>query len=212
MKMKTEEKRQAILEGAAQVFQELGFERTTMAAISARAGGSKATIYNYFSTKEELFFEIMSLATEAEFEAVHQAIDPATDNIATSLLHFGEKLLAFLYSPSFQAQRHLAIAESRRSRLGQLAYERGVLRSQKLMEEFLQAAMTSGKLRQANPHVATCHLYSLLESELLDRFLFQLQDQIPGEEIAAATGRAIEVFMAAYGPRSGGETKSMHPC
>lgn len=201
MAIKTEEKRQAIIRVATQAFQELGFERTSMSEICARVGGSKATLYNYFPSKEELFFEIMFLSTQAEFEAVHRSIDQSTENIAESLRNFGESLLTFLYSPQVQSQRHLAISESGRSEQSRLVYERGVLRSQNLVAEFLQAAMKLGKLQQADPVVATRHLHSLLESELLERFLFQLLGEVSIEEIKASTARAIAVFMAAYGPR-----------
>lgn len=200
MKKKTEAKRQAILDIAAQAFQELGFERTSMSEICARVGGSKATLYNYFPSKEELFFEVVFLSTEAEFDAAHLAIDGATEDIADALRNFGESLLTVLYSPQVRAQRHLAISESGRTNIGTLVYERGVLRSQNLMTEFLQQAMTRGKLRQIDPQVATRHLYSLLESELLERFLFQVLGDVSAEEIKAITGRAIVVFMAAYGP------------
>ena len=63
--MKPEEKRQAILDVAAQAFRELGFERTSMSEIRARVGGSKETLYHYFPSKEILFFEVMSRSTEA---------------------------------------------------------------------------------------------------------------------------------------------------
>jgi len=199
MKKKTEAKRQAILDVAAQAFQELGFERTSMSEICARVGGSKATLYNYFPSKEELFFEVAFLASEAEFETVHAAIDTTMTDIAESLRHFGETFLAFLYSPRIRAQRHLAVSESGRTNLGRLVYERGVLRSQNLIATFLQQAMSQGKLRQTDPNVATQHLHSLLESELLDRFLFQLLGEVSSDEIRLVTARAIDVFMAAYG-------------
>ena len=199
MKKKTETKRQAILDVATQAFLELGFERTSMSEICARVGGSKATLYNYFPSKEELFFEVIFLSTEAEFEAVLVAIDATTEDIAEALRHFGVTLLGFLYSPKVRAQRHLAVSESGRTNLGRLVYERGVLRSQNLMAEFLQQAMNAGKLRQADPQVATRHLYSLLESELLERFLLQVLDEVSAEEIRTVTARAIEVFTAAYG-------------
>lgn len=202
MKKKTEAKRQAILDVAAQAFREFGFERTSMSEICARVGGSKATLYNYFPSKEELFFEIVFLSTEAEFDAAHRAIDGTTEDIADSLRNFGETLLAVLYSSPVRAQRHLAISESGRTNIGSLVYERGVLRSQNLMTEFLQQAMRLGRLRQAEPLVATRHLYSLLESELLERFLFQVLGDVSGEEIKAITARAIAVFMAAYGPNN----------
>lgn len=202
MKTKTEAKRQAILEKAADVFRELGFERASMSEICARVGGSKATLYNYFASKDELFFETMNHLCEAELEAAYQSIDSATDNIVEALRHFGERFLSFLYSPTVMAYRHLSIAESGRTELGRLLYERGVMPSQKLVTDFLEAAMSLGRLRQADPVLATKHWYALLESELIDRFLFKLADAIDEAEIKAATARALEVFMAAYGPRA----------
>jgi AcrR family transcriptional regulator len=201
MAKKTDVKRQHILTVAAQVFREFGFERASMSEICSRVGGSKATLYNYFPSKEELFVEIMFLSNEAEFEAVYHSIDPSTEDIAESLRNFGESLLTFLYSPQIQSQRHLAISGSGRSERSRLVYERGVLRSQNLVAEFLKAAMELGKLKPADPIVATRHLHSLLESELLERFLFQLLGEVSTEEIKAVTARAIDVFMAAYGPR-----------
>ncbi|CAG1012445.1 partial putative HTH-type transcriptional regulator YvdT, partial [Anaerolineales bacterium] len=59
MAKKSDTKRQHILAVAAEAFQEYGFERTSMSEICARVGGSKATLYNYFSSKDELFFEVM---------------------------------------------------------------------------------------------------------------------------------------------------------
>lgn len=200
MKKKTEAKRQAILDVAAQTFRELGFERTSMSEICARVGGSKATLYNYFDSKEELFFAVMSAATEAEFEAVHSAFDLITVDITESLHRFGERFLTFLYSPQIQANRRLAFSESGRTKLGPIVYERGVMRSQNLIAEFLHQAMGLGKLRQADPYVATRHLCGLLESELLERFLLQALNEVSSEEINAVTTRAIAVFMAAYGP------------
>ncbi len=202
MKMKTETKRQAILDVAAEAFREMGFG-VSMAEITARVGGSKATIYNYFSSKEELFCEVMFRASEAEFEAVHDSIGLLQEDMPESLRRFGEKFLTFLYSPNIRAQRHLAISESGRTELGRLVYERGVMRSMNLIAEFLREAMRLGKLRQADPLVASRHLCSLLESELLDCFLFQLPLDVGAERIRAVSGRAVDVFMAAYGRQQG---------
>jgi AcrR family transcriptional regulator len=205
MKKKTDVKRQAILDVAAQVFREFGFKRALMSEICARLGGSKATLYNYFPSKEELFFEVVAASTEAEVEAVHHALSASNEDIAESLCHFGERLLTFLYSPPLQAQRHLAISESGRTELGRIVYERGVLRTQHLVTEFLQKAMSLGKLKQADPVLATKHLYSLLESELIDQFLFQQLGEISEKDIEGFASRAIGVFMAAYGPSTSAE-------
>ncbi len=202
MRMKTEAKRQAILEVAAQAFQELGFERTSMSEICARVGGSKATIYNYFASKEELFSEVIFLSTEAEFMVVHQALEASTDDVAESLQRFGERLLTFLYSPRIRAERHLAISESRRSELGRLVYERGVQRSQNLIAAFMARAMTQGQLRETDARVVAQHFFGLLEAELLEPFLHQQLGEVGAEQIRAVTARAVAVFMAGYGPRA----------
>jgi len=48
----------AILEGAKRIFAERGFHAATVSSIAKKAHVSEATIYEYFSTKEELLFSI----------------------------------------------------------------------------------------------------------------------------------------------------------
>lgn len=196
MKKKTEAKRQTILNVAKETFQELGFEKTSMSEICSRVGGSKATLYNYFTSKEELFFEVMS---NPEFDIVHNTILPSSGDIVESLLQFGKRLLTFLYSPEIRAHRHLAITESGRTDLGRIVYERGILRSQNIVSEFLQEAMNQGKIRQTDPIIATRHLLALLESELIDRFLFQIPMEINEQKIEEVAHRAIDIFIKGYG-------------
>ena len=79
MRVKSDEKRQAIIDVAAQTFQELGFEGASMSEICSRVGGSKATLYNYFASKEDLFFEVMFQSADKEFEAVHDLLTTGLD-------------------------------------------------------------------------------------------------------------------------------------
>ena len=123
MKTKTEAKRQAILKAAAEIFREVGFERASMSEIRARIGGSKATLYNYFPSKEKLFFEVMSQATELELGAITAALNPEAVDLKQELLHFGQRLLPTLYSPEAIAIRRLAIAELGHSNIGKVVFE-----------------------------------------------------------------------------------------
>lgn len=200
MKSKTKAKRQAILDVAMQAFRELGYERTSMSEIRARVGGSKATLYNYFSSKEELFFESIFLSIEDEFEAAHSALDPNSENIKESLYVFGEKFLAFLYSPDMFANRKLTITESARTNLGKIAFERGISRSHRIIENFLNEAIKLKKLKECDVIVATKHLCALLESEILMQFLMNVKNEISTEEIKEITKRAVDVFILAYKP------------
>ena len=51
------DKRRSILDAAAPVFGEFGYERSSIDAIAAAAGVSKPTIYSHFGSKEQLFRE-----------------------------------------------------------------------------------------------------------------------------------------------------------
>ena len=55
MRTKSDDKRREIIAKAWELFKENGFERTTMSEISERVGGSKATLYGYYDSKEQLF-------------------------------------------------------------------------------------------------------------------------------------------------------------
>ena len=200
MRAKTETRRQAILDAAAEVFQETGFERTTMAAICERLGYSKATLYNYFASKEELFSAVVFEATEAEFQATLESLDATVTDMTEALQKFGRGLLTLLYSPQVQAVRRLVVAEAGRSDLGKKCYELGPVRNEAATAVFLQQAMDAGQLRQADARIAALHLRGLLEAEWLDRFLFQTLEPVSAEEISATVGRAVAAFMAAYGP------------
>jgi AcrR family transcriptional regulator len=201
MKKKTETKRQAILDIAAEVFREMGFERASMSEICRRVGGSRATVYNYFPSKETLFFEVMHQANEAEFMAIHQVLDHATEDISDALRHFGEGLLKLIYSPNVMATRRLVISSFGNGELGRVCFELGPQRSLKEVAEFLSAAMEKGKLRQCDPHIATQHLRGLLESELIDGFAFQMTIDTSSKRIKEIVARAVSVFMAAYDGR-----------
>ena len=203
MRAKTETRRQAILDAAAVVFQETGFERTTMAAICERLGYSKATLYNYFASKEELFSAVVFEATEAEFQAMLTALDATVEDMTEALHKFGRGLLTLLYSPQVQAVRRLIVAEAGRSELGKKCYELGPMRNEAAMAAFLQQAMDNGRLRQADAHVAALHLRGLLEAEWLDRFLFQMLEPLSVQDMNATVERAVAAFMAAYGPAPG---------
>lgn len=200
MKTKTEAKRQAIIKAATEVFREVGFERASMSEIRARIGGSKATLYNYFPSKEKLFFEVMYQAKELELGAITAALNADADDLRLELLRFGQKLLPVLYSPDSIAIRRLAIAELGHSDIGKVVFEGATLPIEKQVTEFLRKAMKRGTLRTADPKIAAMHLLSLMESELLQRVLLGMMDSVKPGTVKGAVGRAVEVFLLGYQP------------
>lgn len=206
MRTKTDEKREAILAVAAATFSERGFEGTSMSEICARLGGSKATLYNYFPSKEALLLEVMFRASEADLLRTLQALEALDDDVATALRNFGQRLLGMLYAPQVMAARRLLVAQAGRAQLGSRCYQQGPGRSYACVGHFLQQAMDRGLLRSANTLLAARHLQALLEAELMGGFLFQHLPIPSTEEIAQCTDRAVDAFMRLYAPAS-----ALHP-
>ena len=200
MRKKTEAKRQAIIQAASEIFKEFGFERASMSKICSRFGGSKTTLYNYFSSKEELFFEVISIANADKFDFIHETIETKDeiDDVREQLNEFGKRLLNFIYSPKLKKLRRLTISQSGITELGEITYKNRILKSSEILSKYLDKAIESNKIKKTDTIIAARHLYGLLESELMYQFLFQIEVEFSKEEMNEMAVRAVDVFMSAY--------------
>jgi len=197
---KSDTKRQAILDTAYRLFRTQGFERTSVAEITAAVGGSKATIYSHFPSKEELFVECMMAAAENYMAGTLRHLDPSSADAAVTLFEFGRSFLTFICSAEQLEVRRLMIAEAARSGTGKLFFDKiSVLRSH--VSAFMSGCMASGTLRRDDPLLAADHLGALLEAEILEPLLLQVRDGSPGgQEIELAARHAVAAFLRAYAP------------
>jgi AcrR family transcriptional regulator len=200
---KSDSKRQAILATAYRLFRAQGFDRTSVSEITAEVGGSKATIYSHFPSKEELFVECMMAAAENYMAGTLKHLDAASADPAVALFDFGKSFLSFICSPEQLEVRRLMIAEARRSGTGKLFFDKiTVLRAH--VSAFMSACMASGTLRRDDPALAADHLGAMLEAELLEPLLLHVRAGAPREkEIELAARRAVAAFLRAYAPAGG---------
>ena len=63
-----------IIEGALKVFNDVGIEKTTMDEIAVESGFGKATLYYYFTSKDEVFVEIMEEGWRKLWEGIESRI------------------------------------------------------------------------------------------------------------------------------------------
>jgi AcrR family transcriptional regulator len=67
-------RKKTILNGALKVFKSYGIEKTTMDEIAAESGFGKATLYYYFSSKDEVFIAIMEDGWKQLWEGIEYLI------------------------------------------------------------------------------------------------------------------------------------------
>lgn len=97
-KQRCKENKLAILESAERVFARKGYSLSTMNDIAEESQFSKATIYRYFKSKAEIFFEIVF----ESFEEMHQKIK----KISQEEISAAEKLWRIIYqSASFHHKK-----------------------------------------------------------------------------------------------------------
>lgn len=192
-----DDRRQAIVDIAREVFLTEGYADASMSAIAARVGGSKGTLYNYFPSKEALFVAFMRQECEVEAEVAH-ALDYPDDDLAKALQHFGCKLVHFILSEKVLSVHRLVIAESQRfPELGRTFYAEGPRPGMVKFADVFQRWMDEGRLRKADPMQAAEQFAELCKAGLHQRRLWNVA--IPtNAEVEANVERAVAIFLAYY--------------
>lgn len=196
MRVKLDSRRQAIIDHAGAVFREYGYERASMSQIAARVGGSKATLYGYFKSKQEIFSAVMFGAMESQAEAMFALMDLQADDPSQSLRTFGCAYLDLLLSPEINAVMRIGIAEGHNASVGSVMYEQGPQRGLLMVAEHLQSWIDRGVLRQVDSQIAAQHLLALLKAGVFEPMLFGAKLT---SNRAGAVADAVDVFLRAYG-------------
>lgn len=92
--MKT--KKEKIIDTAIQLFAEQGFHNTSISKIAEAAGVSKGLMYNYFTSKDELFKHIFDIGAEK----LTENFDPNRDGVLTR-----DELIYYLHDIFYKMQR-----------------------------------------------------------------------------------------------------------
>lgn len=197
MRVKTDARRTAIAAAAWGAFRENGFERTTMTEITARAGGSKATVYGYFPSKDELF------AAAIEYGLRDSTKEPFVElskpgPLAQRLLRFARADLKNRLSPDMIAVERMLVAEAERSHVYSVLRDKSFMR-RRLIADCLETEMEQGRLRDADPIRAAIHLLALIEFDARDWLLYGDTNVTPAM-IEEQIHQGVDAFLRAYAP------------
>jgi len=204
---RSERKRQAIINAAAEAFLRDGYRGTTMDAIAAAAQVSKQTVYKHFADKERLFSEIVSATVNEAANPVDLEARSLRDSteVEADLRRLGRSLLTLVMQPKILSLRRLVIAEAGRfPQLGRMFRERGAGRTVEVLATAFEALSARGLLRVDDPQVAAAQFNWLIMSRPINDAMLLGQDRaLPAREIARFVDEGLSTFMAAYGNRPG---------
>jgi AcrR family transcriptional regulator len=179
------------------VFRAKGYATASMAEISARLGGSKGTLYSYFTSKEELFVAVMLEMAQKLGEPIFEELE-RTQDARGAIRTFARGFVALLASDEILDFRRMIIAEGARSDLGKMVHEKGKKAFLERFAHFYIAQVQRGVFRDADPQRACAHFEGLCNGGPLEQLLEGVIDHLSEEEIVATADAAADVFLRAY--------------
>ena len=192
-------KRQQILDAARILFTSQGFGSTSMDAVAAEANVSKATLYAYFTSKEELFGQVV--ASDRERYVHIPDTQEMNADIALVLNRLALELSGLILSTETVAIYRMIMSETQpNAALGAQFYHAGPALLLARIADCLEAAMKRGELRQAPTRTAAGQFIALILGELQLRALLQV-GRVAGARTRAVVAReGVAVFLRAYAP------------
>ena len=193
------DKAESILAAAWQAFLARGFGAVSMDMIARDAGASKATVYAYFASKEELFGAVITREGERYFRGFSAGeLDPRA--VEASLAEIAHRFLDLVLSPEAIAINRIIIGEAARfPQLGEVFWRAGPERTRVQVEAFLRRAVAAGTLAIVDTRVAADQFVALLRGDIHQRQLLRLDDGVDPTELAAAADAAVATFLRAFG-------------
>jgi AcrR family transcriptional regulator len=170
---RSEKSRRAIYDAALALVGEVGYPKTTIEGIAARAGVGKQTIYRWWSSKADVLMEaFLDLAEQANEQAGGEPGDhalPDTGDLAADLKLVLRATVDELLDPRFEVpSRALAAEGVVNEEMGRAVVARLLEPSLQLYVDRLRAAQDAGHVRpDVDPRIAL----ELFVSPLAQRWL-----------------------------------------
>jgi len=191
------ERRAAIIEIAQHKFLEHGFNGTTMSAISTAMGGSKGTLWSYFSSKEKLFAACVEGAIKSFRDDLAATLDASLD-VRKAVGTFAARYIEGLCQRDAIALQRLITSEGAQfPELSAIFYRQGPHETLSLLGSYIFGQMEKGTLRRDDPNVAAAMIVSLCLGGLRQRVLWGM-DRYSAIQAKRDATVVVDLFWRCY--------------
>ena len=191
----------ALLDVAAEVFLEQGYEAASTAEIAKRASASKQTFYTRFPTKEKLFLAVVDYRTSRlpeRFAVLFEQSRP----VRLVLLDTARALLSVILSPEHVAISRIIYMEARHfPEVARYLIERGPDRVRDSVATYLHKQSQLGLLQVDDPLLASTHFAGLVIGDLLHRALLGMNQIRSKKALESRAESSVDAFLKIYSSR-----------
>lgn len=196
------DRRQRYLDVALELFAEHGYHGVSTDQVVAAAGGSKATLYRYFDSKEALFEAIID-------DIAQPAVDlrrPVDEGLSAASLEDGLRQIGRATAAAALNDRTivlLRLALGEQSRFPQLAstlFDHGPARTYAVLTAFLAERVAAGELEVDDLQIAAEQFLGGIIGHQQLRLAVG-RKRLPAREVEARVDEAVRTFTLRYAVR-----------
>jgi TetR/AcrR family transcriptional regulator len=171
-RMKSEDRRAAIVHSAIHVFAEKGFRGATTRELAAAAGVTEPVLYQHFAAKSELYSAIIE-EKAAEFSGNAAALAGLAER-GDDRAFFGAlgELILRRYQEDPELGRLLLFGSLERHELSDLFFEHLFSAFYKMVAGYIRRRVRQGAFRKVNPEIAARGLIGMISYHGLVTLLF----------------------------------------
>ncbi len=187
-------RRRAILDAAAETFLERGYAEATVDAVVERAGGSKATVYAMFGSKEGLF--AAAVADCAERFAASLETLPTDGSFEDGVRRVARVYVQGLLQPERLAMFRLVVGDSGRlPEVGDTFYRLGPEATVKAVGRFLRDCARRAGLEIGEPDLLASYFLGALRGGVFYRVLLNPTRKPTPREVERHIAFVVETFL-----------------
>ena len=191
-------KREAILSAAIEEFYIKGYEGSSMDTVSKEANVSKATVYNHFKNKEELFLALAHIVILRFEESFRYSYD-SSKSIEDQLQEIASKELEFLNDEeNTKLIQIMTIVMIQKNEIGLKLLEHAKDECMDMTSQWFEAAKADGKLDFDSALFVSKQFIGMIKS-----FAFYPQmygaPKLTSEEQINLADKAVEMVIKLYG-------------
>ena len=170
-----------ILEAASRLFQEQGYEKTSIRNIAERIEYSPATIYLYYKDKDELFYGVHEKGFELLLEQLHPLMD--VKNPLERLRKMGDTYVRFAFEhPDYYDLMFIVSAPIENLHKHNEEWDCG-LQNFRLLRQTVAECLEKQMIKSANVDVAAMSIFSFIHGmvslAIRNRFVMFPREQLP---------------------------------
>ncbi|ENJ7185116.1 TetR/AcrR family transcriptional regulator [Vibrio fluvialis] len=194
-RLNSTQRREAMLQAAADLFFEQGYAATSIDAIITRVGGSKRNIYSEFGNKEGLFSALVASCTE-EMTAAMALPETENKDLYKTLMMLGLRMLQFYMSPRMIGIYRTTLMEAHRfPEWGQTFYDNGPKRAIAQLAKVLEEVSIREQLRDVDCYRAAEHFIEMIRGNFYYQVVLGLRPPLSDDEKEQVVASIVDIFL-----------------